>query len=81
MTSHTKPVLQPKTANQGWEPEVGNLGCYTQKQQRHPQVPLSVSEPVASLLGAQYRETFFEAVNTTTYVQHFLLTSVERVAS
>ena len=35
----------------------------------------------AELLGAQYRKTFFEAVNTTTYIQNFLLTSVERVAS
>ena len=35
----------------------------------------------AELFGAQYRKTFFEAVNTTTYIQNFLLTSVERVAS
>lgn len=46
-----------------------------------PEGAFIVLEPVARLLGAQYCKTFFEAVNTTTYVQHFLLTSIERVAS
>ena len=42
---------------------------------------LTVLQREAGLFGAQYRKTFFEAVNTTTYIQNFLLTSVERVAS
>jgi hypothetical protein len=50
-----------------------------QAQKKHPKVLFCGN--ATGLFGAQYCETFFEAVNTTTYVQNFLLTSVERVAS
>ena len=50
-------------------------------QKRHPRCLFNCLTTEAGLFGAQYCKTFFEAVNTTTYVQNFLLTSVERVAS
>jgi hypothetical protein len=52
-----------------------------QPTKKAPECLFAVLQQEARLFGAQYRKTFFEAVNTTTYVQNFLLTSVERVAS
>ncbi len=52
-----------------------------QPTKKAPKCLFAVLQREAGLFGAQYRKTFFEAVNTTTYVQNFLLTSVERVAS
>jgi hypothetical protein len=52
-----------------------------QPTKKAPECLFAVLQREAGLFGAQYRKTFFEAVNTTTYVQNFLLTSVERVAS
>ena len=51
----------------------------SQAQKKHPKVLFASTQQ--GLFCAQNCETFFEAVNTTTNVQHFLLTSVERVAS
>ena len=64
--------LKPITAENlaGSECKKGTQGAF-----------LTVLRREAGLFGAQYRKTFFEAVNTTTYIQNFLLTSVERVAS
>ena len=50
-----------------------------QAQKKHPKVLFVVTR--LGLFCAQNCEKFLEAVNATTNVQNFLLTSVERLAS